>query len=115
MSIKSSYLQNFEDEGNMDKIIKKLCQEKVEYEKVWKEIGYTEGNDAIQYLSFEDFAMLEEDGNSYKEIPSWKIWVEDFVDTIRSESILFCESSYMEGWVAAVLNFWNEIKNKVLT
>jgi hypothetical protein len=98
---------NTKDIPGRDKLIKRLRMEKEESIKGWKETGFTDGKQDAQKLSYDDFQMLENDGEIPEETRDWV--KENHFEYYERPN----EESYFEGWIEAVLSVWNDIKNEV--
>jgi hypothetical protein len=117
---KEDFQKRFSEEFDVSDIIKRLRQEKLNWEKQYYKKGKTEGlrwaktahfKNLLYVLQFEGTYQLISDPkmNQYFE----KIYKStDLAAYSKSESVDH-ERMFMDGWFKGVVEFWNQVKEKI--
>jgi predicted transcriptional regulator len=89
-----------------EKVIERLRLEKSQSDQEWEEIGFTDGVEDAEDLSYSDFKMLE--NNEISE--ETREWIQEKrLNTYDNPNT----EVYIEGWIKGASRFWDEIKGEV--
>ncbi len=114
----------------MADIVTKLRAQKQEFEKPLRDAGYESGYESGKDMDYEDFMEVvklnqarEEQNERDGEVPPisddlaatsiYSSWLASHVEQEKLGYQMFDQDIYLEGFIAGVLAFWEEIKDKI--
>jgi len=117
---KEEFQKRFSEEFDMPQIIKRLKYEKMIWEKKYYKIGKVQGLKWAKTVHYEDLLYVLQFDAAYKIIldPKMNEYFEqiykstDLVKYAKASS-LDHEQMFLEGWFKGVLEFWNQVKEKL--
>ncbi|OFZ61042.1 MAG: hypothetical protein A2328_06330 [Bdellovibrionales bacterium RIFOXYB2_FULL_36_6] len=117
---KEDFQKRISEDFDMADIIKRLRQEKQNWEKKYYTLGKTYGTqwakiahygDLLYVLKFEDTYKLISDSKMSDYFK--KIYETTSLSKNRESSPVEEEQMFMDGWFKGVMEFWNHIKEKL--
>ena len=117
---KEEFQRRISEDFDMAEIIKRLKQEKQNWEKKYYALGKTEGiqwakiahySDLLYVLKFKDTYKLIYDSKMSEYFK--KIYNVSNLPKNRESGPVDDEQMFMDGWFKGVLEFWNHIKEKL--
>lgn len=117
---KEAFRKRFSEDFDMSEIIKRLKHEKLIWEKKYYEIGKAEGLQWAKTAHYEDLLYVSQFDTTYRLISDLKMnqYFEqiyqstDFVKYSNSDSLNH-KQIFTNGWFKGVLEFWNQIEEKI--
>ncbi len=117
---KEEFQKRFSDDFDMSEIIKRLKQEKLIWEKKYYKIGKKEGLLWAKTVCYEDLLYVLQFDATYQIIldPKMNQYFEQIYQstdlvTYSNASSVDHEQMFIEGWFKGVLEFWNQVKEKL--
>lgn len=104
------------DIPSKEKVILRLRMEKQEAGAKWKQIGFTDGVEDAQKLSYADlkfFGCIDDNGRPLELDDISDGWISQERLSQHDDGFYFEWKAYKEGWVEGVIHFWEEIKNNI--
>lgn len=117
---KEEFQRRISEDFDMAEIIKRLKQEKLNWEKKYYSLGKTEGiqwakiahySDLLYVLRFKDTYKLISDSKMSEYFK--KIYDSTNLSKNRGSEPVNDELMFLDGWFKGVLEFWNQIKEKL--
>ncbi|MFA5902697.1 MAG: hypothetical protein WC836_02095 [Desulfobacula sp.] len=117
---KEEFQRRISEDFDMAEIIKRLKQEKQNWEKKYYSLGKTEGiqwakiahySDLLYVLKFKDTYKLISDSKMSEYFK--KIYDSTNLSKNRASEPVNDELMFLDGWFKGVLEFWNQIKEKL--
>ena len=117
---KEELRKRFSEDFDLPEIIKRLKQEKLIWEKQYYKKGKTEGFRWAKTVHYEDLLYVLQFDDTYRLIfdPKMSQYFEQIYKTTdlakysNSDSINH-EQMFIDGWFKGVLEFWNQVKEKI--
>jgi hypothetical protein len=117
---KEEFQKRFSEDFEMPDIIKRLKLEKLIWEKQYYKKGKTEGFQWAKTAHYEDLLYVLQFDDTYQLIsdPKMNQYFEqiyqstELVKYSNSGSVNH-EQKFMDGWFKGVLEFWNQVKEKL--
>ena len=117
---KESFRKRFSEDFDMPEVIKRLKHEKLIWEKKYYKLGKTEGFQWAKTIHYEDLLYVLQFNDTYKLISDPKM-VEYFDQVYKTtdlakyadSNVVDHERMFMDGWFKGVLEFWNQVKEKI--
>jgi len=117
---KEEFQKRFTEDFDMSEIIHRLKQEKLIWEKKYYKLGKTEGLQWAKTTHYEDLLYVLQFNDTYQLISDPKM-NQYFEQAYQSTDLIKNSSSgsvdheqlFIDGWFNGVLEFWNQIKEKL--
>lgn len=106
----------------MDDIIARLKQEKMQFHKDIRESGYNDGYESAQNMEFGDlFGLFKQELGFESEYPDfirsqsfWDNWLAEEIEEEKERwNSAFDEDIYLIGWYEGALAFWAKVERKL--
>ena len=117
---KEEFKKRISEDFDMADIIKRLKQEKQNWEKKYYALGKTEGVQWAKIAHYSDFLYVLKFKDTYQLISDSKMseYFKKLYDATnlsknRESGPADDEQMFMDGWFKGVLEFWNQIKEKL--
>lgn len=104
------------DIPSKEKVVLRLRMEKQEAGAKWKQIGFTDGVEDSQTLSYSDFKffdLIDDEGRPLDLDYISDGWISQERLNQHSDPLNFEWKAYKEGWIEGVIHFWQQIKNDI--
>lgn len=128
---KENYRERIERKISMTELIERLREEKMENDAIWLDVGREEGEGWIQNAHYDEIKIVINTPGS--EIPKQELmqhndWQVDYFNSLMRESFIHVMEGeeiydfdydgkeyelFERGWKEAVVDLWEEIKDKV--
>ncbi len=117
---KEEFQKRFSEDFDMPEIIKRLKHEKMIWEKKYYKLGRTEGLRWAKMIHYEDLLYVLQFNDTYKLIsdPKMNKYFEQIYQTTdlakySNSHAVDHEQMFIDGWYKGVLEFWNQVKEKI--
>ena len=117
---KEEFQKRFLEDFDMAEVIKRLKQEKLIWEKQYYKKGKVEGFRWAKTAHYEDLLYVLQFDGTYRLISDPKmnqyfeqIYQSTDLATYSNSSSVDHEQMFMDGWFKGVLEFWNQVKEKI--
>ncbi len=117
---KEEFQKRFSEDFDMSEIIRRLKHEKLIWEKKYYKLGRTEGLRWAKTIHYEDLLYVLHFEDTYKLISDPKmneyfeqIYQTTDLATYSNSNAIDHEQMFIDGWYKGVLEFWNQVKEKI--
>ena len=117
---KEEFQKRFSEDFDMPDIIKRLKHEKLIWEKKYYKLGKAEGLRWAKTSHYEDLLYVLQFNDTYKLIsdPKMNEYFEQIYQTTdlakySDSNTVDHEQMFIDGWFKGVLEFWNQVKEKI--
>ncbi|MBU8850010.1 MAG: hypothetical protein KOO65_01715 [Desulfobacterales bacterium] len=117
---KEEFQKRFSEDFDMPEIIKRLKHEKLIWEKKYYKLGKHEGLQWAKTVHYEDLLYVLEFDAAYQLLSDPKMTqyfkrIYESTDLVKysNNSSVNHEQMFIEGWFKGVLEFWNQVKEKI--
>ncbi len=117
---KEELAHRFSQDMDLPDIIKRLRQEKMEWEKQFYKIGKKEGDRWARSVRYENLLYVSNcaDGNQLLDHDHYREYFQEQMKTcglsdLPHEQKAVHEKQFVDGWSAGVKEFWNIVKEKI--